>query len=321
MSIEIVGRKRVKGSDTYNDPETYRSWQNISELSNFTTGEFGFDFKVIGKNFEGVTSIMFEMKKTGRKTQVTVLNMKNYFIKWYEKAQMRFAPNGNRVDNYEWEKSGANSNLRIYYDISPVDDYLTVENIYDDKFDIIMGIDVTKGKYIEFKPSQGKEYFLPGYNLVTFNSKKNPGVSIDLPVYIYYEKVDVEWTVNSISGSSGFTKFDEVNYAVTIADGEEISILMKDDINKPNNGISIGNFDFISSNISLNLEGTPKVDKFYLKNNDNPAANTAGTYLLNVIYVGLLQVPYKCYNGKANGTMTDFTRNILVYKAHYSKRQ
>jgi hypothetical protein len=326
MSLVIAGRARVSANDDprdRNNPNNGGPWQAYSNLSNFEAGEHGFIFRVTGAEYEGATSFLFEMKGTGRKTQVTVINVKNYYIKWKEKAQMRFAPNGNSVQNVKWDttsNSGKN-NLRAYYDISPADDYLVWED-NDYGFDLFVGED-GDGKYIGFKPKQGEQHFNPGYRNVRFYSKKFPETNhIDLPVYIYYEKVDVEWKLNkgATVNTSTFTVFDDVNYAVTVANKEQIVIdMITPETDKPNSGVYIASCVLKSGSlVTAGRESGSQPRNFYVRNDNTVYSNNTGKVLKSVSYYGLLEVIYRYYNGKTGGDNTEFKRNVLVYLADWS---
>jgi len=304
------------------------TWVPISNIPNFKAGASGYQFKVKGTPNEGATLITFEMKSKGRKTQVTVNNIKNYYVK-PEKLQMRFAPNGKKTDNTS-PGNGENI-LRNYYTISPEDDELVQIDFYDG-FNITFGKEQNK-KYLQFDKAAGKSYYEPGYYEVRLKSKKGIGDPITLYVYIYYDKVDVDWKTGSIGNlqypPSTFTKFDGVNYSIQVADKENIVINMVPDTEKPHSGISIANVQWANNtSTSIKISGGTNNNDIHtvtVQNDNEPELNSFGGTLLSVDYVGLLQVKYSYYNGKsgkdANNLRTDFTRNILIYKAHWSRKQ
>jgi hypothetical protein len=323
---EIWCRKKIFDSDYEDDKNNTNPWVSISGLPNFTAGSFGYRFKVRGTQTEGATLITLEMKDKGRKTQVKVTNLKNYYIK-PAKLQMRFAPNGRKTDNTPNLPVNPKDNiLRNYYTISPDDDELVWDDSDLQGSFVIKSITENGEKYLQFSLPTGKPYYEAGYYPVHLRSKKGIGDEIILQVYIYYDKVKVGWKQDTINGSSGYTDFDTVNYAVTVADKESIDIKMVlDDINEPNSGVEIinGKVKFAASPDPVNFQASNR-DKYtvWVLNNNNPVSTTIVNTLLNVDYVGLLQVHYQYYNGKADTNLSTnkavFIRNILVYKAHWS---
>jgi len=325
--IDIWGRPKTENNQG--------SWVSISNIPNFKAGALGYEFKVKGRPNEGAVLITFEMKSKGRKTQVTVNNIKNYYIK-LDKLQMRFAPNGKSTQNDYLPTNY----MRINYTISPEDDKLVwidqdayQSNSYlRDVLKVTPAVDpISKVKYLQFSPPEGKQNYKAGYYEVKLKSEKDIGDPITVYVYIYYDKVDVSWitgSTNSVHGSlSGFTLFDAVNYSIQVADKEQIVINMAPDAQKPYSGIAISSVDF-ANGISTSFTGTGStindIHTVTVENPENFESNSYGNILLSVNYIGLLQVKYKYYNGKSdlNGSTnkTEFTRNILIYRAHWSKK-
>jgi len=282
----------------------------------FQAGENGHEFRVTGnENQEGNVTITFELKETGKKTQVTVTNMKNYFVRWRDKAQIRFAPNGNNTDNV------GVADKRVYYDTSPLSDYLTIDEDfgYTDEFDVAIrgsGND----KYIEILPSKetGK-YKACGGRILYFYTKETQQ-RLELQVFIYYDKVDV--TFNLISKGTHCT-YDDVNYSITVGRNETVEIELIIDPAKPDSGLMIGH-NAINNTAHVDADpivipanakssfipnsNTAGIIKFSIKNNGNPGAN-----IINLIYKGILNINYEYFNGST--LKTAFTRNFILYDA------
>jgi len=284
----------------------------------------GYEFRVIGNKLEGIAIMTFEMKETGKKTQVTITNMKNYYVKWRDKAQMRFEP-----------KETDTEKLRLYYTISPSNDEL-IGISYLNKFRIIPGkSEDGQTKWIDFVhpfktdgSNTPADYFgTCGITVTLFTKITN--APIDLDVYIYYENIDIKWsqgTISYITTSDVFTEanqksiFDAVNYSATVGNNEKININMDVDNTKyggheidivvepikPENGSSTG--------VIYNPHGV------YIQwSNNKNNTNTVAAYITDVTYLGLLKVCYSYFNGGKN--RTTFYRNILVYGANVSRKK
>jgi hypothetical protein len=291
-------------------------WQQVP--ANFKAGS-GYEFRVTGTDYEGAATMTFEMKSKGRKTQVTIVNTRNYFVSWKGQAQIRFEPNTNQND----------ARCKIYYDISPPDAALVWDDAMNrDKFTAVPGSD-GGGKFIKFQWPSGKSNFEPCGTETSFYSSKT-AEQIKLPVFIYYEKLDLAWTQGAvIPANTKYTKYDDVNYSITVADGESITINMNVPGNKPYSGIKITGPNFginlkpNSNTANLGIQcSSDTLTSFKVswpRTSENTIKNTVGDTPISMTYVGLLEIEYQYYNG--NYEVAVFKRNMLVYAAQYSRKQ
>jgi hypothetical protein len=183
----------------------------------------GVEIKVTGGVSEGTTTITFEMKKTGQKLQVMVTNVKNYFVQWEGRAQVRFAPNEpvpakvstNQNANYITNYKGV---LRLYYKIQPAYDKLDPYQV-EGKFRILPGqtyeyesdgktvkkdkdgYEIVKERWIDFvKPYktgtyEEQPYFGPCGMSINLRTRET-NMLVPLDVYIYYDNIPVSWVMD-----------------------------------------------------------------------------------------------------------------------------
>jgi len=305
----------------------------------------GFEFMVTGGVSEGVTTITFEMKSTGQKTQVMVTNVKNYFVQWQGKAQMRFEP-----------KETSPNKLMLYYTIAPYFDELDPYQV-EGKFRIEVkktveyeadgktpkkdkdGYEIVKERWIEFKrPYAAGTYqemstFGPCGMTITMRTRQT-NMQVPLDVYIYYDNLPVTWSMEKAeyidmkpsNGSQWVTAnlrstYDAVNYAATIGSNERLYIKLAIDANYPGHGLTmrIANADgtiLSPLNAYINNAG----DRVVIEWNPPDAGTTPnGTFIKDTTFIVLLKVEYSYFNGFK--TMTAYNRNILVYGANVVRQK
>jgi hypothetical protein len=288
----------------------------------------GYEFRVTGSVYESTATMTFEIKETGKKTQVTITNIKNYYVKWAGKAQMRFEPK--EPDNFDNEK------LRLYYDISPKDDELTWSNPnHEDFFRIVPGKSADgRTKWIDFKKPVGRQYFgACGVTTYLYTKKTNEQISLD--VYIYYEKVDVTWAKGDISfietklGSTASnpdnrrSSFDAVTRSVIVCDNEKITVnRIIDEVKYAGHGVqlSLENSPVLMSN-GINVQPTANGDGviIWYQTDAKNLTNDRATYIDEIKYAGMLTVVYRYFNGNKGTAGMPFYHNILIYAATVSR--
>jgi hypothetical protein len=289
----------------------------------------GYEFRVMGSDYEGVAAMAFEMKETGKKTQVTITNIKNYYVKWKDKAQMRFEPKETNTEK-----------LRLYYDISPPTDEL--KELEHTHFRIIPGKSTDgKTKWIDFKRPYKEngggvlleDYFLTCGTTVNLYAKETNAM-IPLDVYIYYENIDIKWkadkskikfTENGVSLTASnpdnrMSEFDEVNCAVKVANLEEITLEYVVDNKFAGHRIFVTS-TFTPGTEKKGLDVRPNMVIGY--NNGKNSTNIAANKIIDITYAGILDIEYRYYNGN-RGTIasggTSFHKKILVYIADVSRK-
>jgi hypothetical protein len=336
--VEIKSRPvRMKGfEEEWGDaPQVFKT-QNAAQLAESTSTNVieGYEFKVKGGVYEGVTTMMFEMRDTGKKMNVIITNVKGYFVNWVGKSQMRFRPNETKQDV-----------LRLEYTIVPFYDEL--EGIEEKEFRIVPGKqvrmvngkeqfdddghEIVEKRWIDFiRPHKEQSHELEQYfgtcgKTVRLFSKINK-VPVDLDVFIYHETIPIQWKrgeVEYISASQAkltpngkISSYDAVNYSAIIGDYEKMAIdmIISGDyaghqiiVKKPDNYNS-GMINFYDKN-NLGV---------YIDYRSGAAINdlettSGGNVIKSVKLLTVLKLEYSYYNGLFDRTV--FYKNILVYGA------
>jgi len=225
----VLIKCRQKGVETaWRDLPQYFITQNEAQMA--TTDPVtkqpyeGYEFMVTGGVSEGVTNILFEMKGTGQKLQVSVTNVKNYFVQFKDRASVRFQPNepppalASAAPGAGYV-TGYKGILRLYYSIQPA--YDKIDPVERDQFRIIPGQTYeyeADGKTIK-KDKDGYEIvkerwldFLRPYERGTFQvadtfkpcgmtlnlRTRETNIIIPLDIYIYYDNIPISWATDRV---------------------------------------------------------------------------------------------------------------------------
>jgi ribosomal protein S6E (S10) len=328
-------RKKGKEEKWEAVPQNFKT-QNGDQLAESTSTNVieGYEFRVTGGVAEGVTTMMFEMRDTGKKMNVIITNVKGYFINWVGKSQMRFRPNETKQDV-----------LRLEYTIVPFYDEL--EGKDEKEFQIVPGKqvkiingekqydedghEIIEKRWIDFiqphkeQSNELQRYFGTCGKTVKLFSRINK-VSVDLDVFIYHETIPIEWKRGEVeyilasqaklTPNGKISSFDAVNYSAIIGDYEKLAIdmIISDDyaghqiiVKKPDNY----NNGMINYNDRNNLG-------IYIDYRSGAAINnlettSGGNVIKNVVYLTTLKLEYSYYNGLFGRSV--FYKNILIYGA------
>jgi len=310
--------------------------QNASQLADSTAANVieGYEFRITGGVTEGVTTMMFEMRDTGKKMKVIITNVKGYFINWVGKSQMRFRPNETKQDV-----------LRLEYTIVPYYDEL--EGIDEREFQIVpgkmvrmvngdiqkdeSGYEIVEKRWIDFiRPhKEGSDelqrYFGTCGKTVRLFSTINK-VPVDLDVFIYHEMIPIQWKCGEIGYTSEsqtkltpngkMSSFDAVNYSAIIGDYEKLAIdmIISDEyaghqiiVKKPDN-FNNGMIKYTDKNnlgIYIDYRSGTAINNLETTNGSN--------VIKSVVYLTTLKLEYSYYNGLFGRSV--FYKNILIYGA------
>jgi hypothetical protein len=322
----ILVRGRRKGES---------SWSSNNNINISYTGSSGYEIEVEALDKEGVVRIMFEMKDTGAKLEVTIQNIKNYYVKWVNKSQMRIKPN---------EKDPVN--LRLYYEINPRTDEL-VPYVHSN-FRTVVGKESNGDKYIDFLPPYKNLYegdvsgtFIPcGVTVTMYTRDTNEGVPLD--VFIYYDSIPVEFQFDKTVFVSGnheiyfsqpgnlMSYFDPVNSAIVVAQLERMNLKISNAIDTTYKGHNIWyTSTFIPAATDDNFlsclhGGGLNLSMEYFSSEWPLNINQVTNRFVDVKYAGLLDIEYRYYNGN-KGLMpqqgAEFHKKVLVYAADVSRKK
>jgi hypothetical protein len=323
-----IGIDKIEGRPAGTD----EAW---TRLNKFICGKNGYEIKVLGSELEGTVRLTFTMEKTQKKSMVTVSNIKNYYVRWIGKSSLRFQP----------DEPETGEKVKIFYECNPAGDWLEFNggNFYDKYFKVICDETciedytengVTKQtKYIKLIRNQKDDngnYYYASCSLDKSNTESGPlpfrtkqtGQQAELPVYIYYEKIDISWKKNASHKPGSKSNFDEATYAISLAPDNDnelrIDLAVPDEIQR--SAITWKEYQK-PGGITINWEHTKGIGGNALgfrisraKFSDekyNPLLST----MTKSVYMGVLTVKYEYYNGNSNRTV--FERKFLVYANYY----
>jgi hypothetical protein len=195
-----------------------------------------------------------------------------------------------------------------------------------------------------------------GYAMLRFESDiyKEMHYQLEIPVYVYYEKMDLDWNfINVITSGGGnkFSRLDALDNAIYIANKEKIYVyfrknggyiekyygdnlvikkivLNSDTINS--SGISQeGNFSVVYNKIIENnflkiafFERDYKANTwigFAIEGKAQEESTESGNSLLELNYVGMLKLTYEYSNGGSEKYET--TKNFLLYREKWAVKK
>jgi hypothetical protein len=333
--LEFLDKQEGIKSFSINDPgfEQYSSEINFNVLDNSKANGF---IRIKGGERDGYTKIT--LKSNNIQRMVTVNTNHDYMF--YMKGVIE---NGTlRETTVVRGKPG--QTVVVEYDINPKYNAVrpvTAEEYYfnglasDDPTKIIVtniGIDSDSHR-ITLKLDKC------GYSKLQYVSAYNGpgGIRLEIPVYIYYDRIDLVWTGRSqnIPGVTGSLKsrLDNVSNAVYIADGEKLTV----SFNKQASGDPAGydgtriafvsesftpRYGFVPVNgsdpITVNgdRDGTSIVFTF---TNSNRITAVSSDSLLKVGYVGQFELTYGYYTGGEERNNT-FKKTFMVYAEQWARK-
>ena len=179
-----------------------------------------------------------------------------------------------------------------------------------------------------------------GYTTIEYESEYNKatGLKLEIPVYVYYDRIDLDWIcniVNDTHNKSRKSRIDSASNAIYIANGETIRINYRRKGSSPNtypvkqnaNGTIAAEYpgadiEFVTTGYSTiggnvvnvdNAEGVTiyndKPDNVSIMGNDS---------LIGVNWAGTLNVKYKYSTG--NKIKTEFTKTFMVYEEEWARK-
>jgi hypothetical protein len=160
---------------------------------------------------------------------------------------------------------------------------------------------------------------------------KTVGKQLEIPIYVYYPKINLQWTLRDYSFKSGWSgafksRIDNANNAIYLADGEIVFI----DYVK-SGGVAIGypgsDVKILSNDISLQ-GSNGKIFTGFADNGimleDNPTSTHikgSSDYLAMVEYIGLLTFSYRYSDG--SGTQDGFgnyKKTFMIYREKWIRK-
>jgi hypothetical protein len=176
-----------------------------------------------------------------------------------------------------------------------------------------------------------------GYSVIGFESLNNKPADIymEIPVFVYYDRIDLLWTGSEYSKSHGKTfksRLEDVRNVVYIADGETLRLDYEPYVNglKKDKGtakivikLATISTSSTSGNVvaGISYDSSEKTSYIRISNNNtsNITSATNSDNLLKVEYIGTLAITYEYYNGSE--TPTEFTKTLMVYSETWARKQ
>jgi hypothetical protein len=337
-----VSQNSNVGCDVYQFSDVKNGWVTASD---FTAGENGRTIKIKGTNNPGSVKVIFTMETNPPKSAfINVTNIKNNFIRLINKTSWRFGPDADENSK----------DVKLFYECNNPDDYLefTGGGGFYDCFTVLTMLngEVLKGeveeagvkkenvKYIHLKHPQGKNIYPTGsYDksstetpALTFRAKLS-GEEIEIPAYVYWDKIDVKWERDMKYNQGAKGSFDPVTYAISLGPnkGNELRINLTADTGLKQQGLEfcyIGDtkqyWDFKPVNGGKKIIVQPILPSGYaegftisreLLDGENSNSNTSNP--ASTTYLGILTVKYGYHNGGSNIFAVE--RKFLIYANKY----
>lgn len=307
---DIVGVEAIRKADVANkEPGATVTFRQMSP--NFTCGQYGMWVKARGNDEQGTMNLVFRIADVDRRVNVAVTNMENNFVRWKTQAEARFQPN----------TPGGPDAYKLYYIIDPKDDELEWDTYDTSNFTVGTGSD-ENGKYVYFdRQFEDQEYYSPCITTVGFTTKVSR-IPIQLNVFISYPQISPVWTDttgaawrnpsnSTFPAQSKSSVFDNVQYAVQIANGEQLKITLGTDPATPNSGIEFDGmpvFTFFNNDnkgVQINASGLNTV---VISRPDNK--RTGSAVITDIEYAGLMEVNYRYIR---DGVRVTNVRRFFIY--------
>jgi hypothetical protein len=290
---------------------------------------------ITGKERLGFTQIRLTSSKIER--MLTVDTNRNY----------TFYMKGVEVDGVLRETSvirgKPNQAMKIVYEVFPKYDNVIFNSGTDTEYNPLgIGSNKKVVRNINIKKSeQTIDLILDncGYGRVEFLSEYNDnfGVSMIIPTYVYYDRIDLWWELKNIISTNHnnpvktfHSRLDSATNALYIADGERVFIdYMRDDLGYPTGNYYGADVEFTGMGITGNSE---EYNIFLEYNTSNNSLNIFHEYrnndqkvnsvmdqdvLSSVNYVGILTIYYQYSTG--GESKSAFKRNIMIFKEKWAR--
>lgn len=332
--LEFLDREEGIKIFSINDPifEQYSSEIDFSIFDNSLANGF---MRIKGGQRDGYTKIT--LKSNNIQRMVTVNTNHDYLF--YMKGVIE---NGTlREANVVRGKPG--QTVVVEYDINPKHSAIrpvTAEEYYFNGLDnedftkiIVTNIDIdSNSQRITLRLDQcgfSKLQYFSAYN-------EPSGIRLEIPVYIYYDRIDLVWTGTSenmpgVTGGSLKSRLDNVSNAVYIADGEKLTVSFDKQGDDPvgYNGARIGfvsysftpsNFVLVDGSNVITIDGrTNGTSIEFVFQNSNRITAVSSDSLLKVGYVGQFELTYGYYTGGEARNNT-FKKTFMVYAEQWARK-
>jgi hypothetical protein len=256
---------------------------------------------ITGKATEGYTVIT--LTANGITAQCTVYTNYNYYFQ-PSVAAVRGAPQGTYTVNYT---------------INPARSEVICTNYND----TVLGISIdSENQRITITPKKA------GYSNVRLFCASN-SCTINLPCYFYYANIPFAYTSSvanyNVSNNARHTVIDEVQAAIHLGDGEQITIIPNiSNVMYPNNGLTIKSATFTSAgnsairNTIAATQSTAGVGSATLYASTYGSIGNASETLYSTGYAGIFKITYQYFKGGT--TMQEESIQFLVYGEHWLRR-
>jgi hypothetical protein len=319
-------------------PETERFTYSVDSYNfidvNVSSDSNGALVQITGKEAEGVTVITFTSGTM--RCSLTVNNIRNYYLRWINKSNIREDPyvednilEAGRVESYKGSRWYV-----ISYEINPRTDTLS-----------LLGSGSPSLVTVEIDNAAKKVYLKPkasGYTILNFYAQQS-NVSIELPVYFFYERIEPKWIWSESATYRGYidksktlhSQVDTVQNAIWISDQEYVRIYLDMsylNTTYPNHGLTISSlsgetiekiYSGNSGNANLTkdtITAVPYVTSNYFEIR-NMLVSKYGylqEQLSSVDYYGYIKVHYTYFNGGT--TKSQFTKNYIIYSEFWRRK-
>ena len=164
-----------------------------------------------------------------------------------------------------------------------------------------------------------------------YNKKKEPPVELVVPVYVYYDDVEVTFEATPVRGSSLlqsdtlYSRIDSTGNVIYLADNEKLTIKL--DVKQKGSDVKIVNVVFISNMTGfsfINATDNPNnypYGYFWAERGDFSRQPSGNNYDMKkeVTYFGILKVTYS-YSTGGKDPNAGFEKSFLVYTENYLRR-
>jgi len=178
-----------------------------------------------------------------------------------------------------------------------------------------------------------------GYAVIEYESNYNKatGLNLQIPVYVYYDRIDLEWVCDitgDTHGKNRKSRLDPASNAIYIANGETIRINYRRGGTPPNsypikiNGSGTITAEYRGADVEFVTTGYPQIgnnivsadnaDGIKIINDKGDRGSASGSdSLVSVCWIGDLKVRYKYSTGSEN--KTDFIKTFMVYEEEWAR--
>jgi hypothetical protein len=172
-----------------------------------------------------------------------------------------------------------------------------------------------------------------GYTEFIYDSdyNKTVGKQLEIPIYVYYTKIDLQWTLRDRSFKNGWTgafktRIDSANNAIYLGDGE---IAYIDFVKSAGIAIGYPGSDVKILNKEVSFAGANgRVNAYFDGNGIRLEDNSGGSgikdssdKLITAEYIGLLTFEYSYSNGSGtqNG-VGNFQKSFMVFREKWARK-